>query len=103
MANFVNFLFPGCSLPDCSNVNHEELEKETRPRCYSPISKRRKRMRHPTSLLEPVSPSQSSPHKVWSEYLLRDIFIFLDRSSLYYILCFFEYENLHIMYLISGE
>jgi len=54
-----------CSLPDCSNVNHEELEKETRPRCYSPISKRRKRMRHPTSLLEPVSPSQSSPHKVW--------------------------------------
>jgi len=50
------------SLPDCSSVDHEEIEKITRPRTYSPVS--RKRSILPTVIPEPISPSNSSPQKI---------------------------------------
>jgi len=54
------------SLPDCSTINHEEIEQLTKPRTHSPVS--RKRSRFPssssTSVTEPLSPVQSSPQKI---------------------------------------
>ncbi|GFR68572.1 LON peptidase N-terminal domain and RING finger protein 3-like [Elysia marginata] len=50
------------SMPDCSEVDHLELEKKTLPRTHSPQS--RKRSRVPSAPQCPVSPSHSSPNKV---------------------------------------
>lgn len=50
------------SMPDCSEVDHLDLEKKTLPRTHSPLS--RKRTRIPSSTQCPVSPSHSSPNKV---------------------------------------
>ncbi|XP_005112882.1 LON peptidase N-terminal domain and RING finger protein 3 [Aplysia californica] len=55
------------SLPDCSDVDHEEIQKVTLPRSHSPLPSPlcRKRMRNPSSSAQcPLSPTHSSPQKV---------------------------------------
>ncbi|RUS79220.1 hypothetical protein EGW08_013005 [Elysia chlorotica] len=55
------------SMPDCSEIDHVELEQKTKPRTHSPLS--RKRSRIPSTAQCPVSPSHSSPNKVLRSFV----------------------------------